>query len=106
MTHRALSLPAEAASLGPFDLLPKHMRRPGQLLSRTWQAPVVHGVTQIWEERIRGYWERIEQRYGVVVSEPRNVYDDATGTITTFAALTAVMQGVERRPMGRSEVLQ
>ena len=103
--HRSITLPASPRNLGPFEELPPHMRKPGQLLSRTWQAPVVHGVTAIWEERIRGYWERVMLRYGVVVSAPRNEYDAATGTITTFAALTAVLSGVQRYPKRQSEAV-
>jgi hypothetical protein len=65
----------------------------GVLYTKTWQAPVVHGVTDIWAQRIAGYWDRIEKKYGLIMSDHRNAYDDATGTITTFATVLAVIPG-------------
>lgn len=95
-----MSAEPELIGKGPFDLVPSHWRS-GVLLTRTWQAPIVHGVTQIWADRCRGYWERIERRYGVVLTDHRNAYDDETGTISTVAAVLMIIDG-ERYPMPRS----
>lgn len=95
-------LAAEPIRQGPFETTPAHWKV-GTLLTKTWQAPIVHGVTAIWAERCRGYWERIEQRYGVVLTDHRNAYDDETGTITTFAAILVILPA-ERYPK-RSEAI-
>ena len=95
------SVAAQPITEGPFDLLP-HGWKQKTLLTRTWQAPIVHGVTKIWAERCEGYWRRIEQRYGIVVTDERNAYDDETSTITTFAAILVILDA-ERHPMPRSE---
>lgn len=65
----------------------------GKLYTRTWQAPFVNGVTDEWQNRVAGYWERIEQKYGVIISRPVIDYDDATGTITTMATILVVVPG-------------
>lgn len=95
------SVAAQPLSEGPFDLLPKHWKQK-TLLTKTWQAPIVHGVTSIWAQRTEGYWRRIEQRYGIVVTDERNAYDDETGTITTFAAILLILDA-PRQPMPRGE---
>ena len=95
------SVAAQPITEGPFDLLPRGWKQK-TLLTKTWQAPIVHGVTRIWAERCEGYWRRIEQRYGVVVTDERNAYDELTGTITTFAAILLILPG-ERYAMPRSE---
>ena len=77
--------PFETPKEGPFVL--------GKLYSKTWQAPFVHGVTQMWADRCRGYWERVEQRFGYVFSDHRNDYDPHTGTITTFATPLGMLKG-------------
>jgi hypothetical protein len=95
------SVAARPVTEGPFDLLPRHWKQK-TLLTKTWQAPIVHGVTTIWAQRCEGYWRRIEQRYGIVVTDERNAYDDETGTITTFAAILLILPG-ERYAMPRGE---
>jgi hypothetical protein len=95
------SVAAQPITEGPFDLLPRKWKV-GTLLTKTWQAPIVHGVTSIWAQRAEGYWRRIEQRYGIVVTDERNAYDELTGTITTFAAILLILPG-ERHAMPRGE---
>lgn len=95
------SVAAQPITEGPFDLTPETWYV-GKLLTKTWRAPIVHGVTKGWAERTEGYWRRIEQRYGIVVTDERNAYDDETGTITTFAAILLILDA-PRQPMPRSE---
>lgn len=88
---------------GPYET-PSKKLRVGRLYTRTWQAPMVRGVTAIWEQRIRDYWSRVEQRFGIAVSEPRNVFDGDLGTITTFATVLGVLKG-DRYPARQSEAV-
>lgn len=85
---------AQATSLGfeqaavPFKV--------GQLRSKTWRAPFTHGLTTIWRQRCNEYWERVEKRYGVIVSEPRNTWadDPVLGpVVVTFATPLAIVPG-------------
>ena len=86
--------PAKVTSLGfeqartPFKV--------GQLRSKTWRAPFTNGLTDIWRRRCMEYWERIEKRYGVIFSEPRNdwVDDPIEGPcVSTFATPLAIVPG-------------
>lgn len=68
----------------------------GELRSRVWQAPYTNGLTDVWRRRCMEYWERIEQRFGVIVSAPRNAWamDDIYGPVVgTFAVVLLVMPG-------------
>lgn len=69
----------------------------GVLYSKTWKAPFVNGVTDEWTQRVAGYWERIEQKYGLIMSQPAIDYLDETGTITTFATVLAIVPGERYR---------
>jgi len=83
---------------GPFDQVPAHWK-PGLLLSSTWQAPFTHGLTDVWRERCEGYWERIEQRFGVVLTDHRNAWDEVPEVgpcVVTFAAILFILPDVER----------
>lgn len=67
-----------------------------ELRSRVWQAPYTNGLTDIWRERCMEYWERIEQRFGVIMSSPRNAWamDDIYGPVVgTFAVVLLVVPG-------------
>lgn len=88
---------------GPYET-PKKPFAIKTLYTRTWQAPYVHGVNETWAKRAFEYWERIEQRFGVVMSDHRNAHDEETGTITTFATCIAILKG-ERYPARQSEEL-
>lgn len=86
------ALAAQPVNPGPFEK-PRKPYAVGGLYSRTWTAPFVHGVTETWAARCRGYWERVEQRFGLILSDHRNAYDEATGTITTFATVLMILPG-------------
>jgi len=85
---------------GPFEQVPAHWK-PGTLLTRTWQAPFTHGLTDIWRQRCAEYWERIEQRYGVVLTDHRNAHDIVDGlgpVVATFAAIYVILPGERTHP--------
>lgn len=84
---------------GPYETPTKPFRL-NVVYSRTWAAPFCHGVTPIWAERIHDYWKRVEQRFGLVVSEERNAWDEDTETITTFVTVLAILKG-DRIPAGQ-----
>lgn len=68
----------------------------GELRSRVWQAPYTNGLTDVWRRRCIEYWERIEQRFGVIMSTPRNAWalDDIYGPVVgTFAVVLLVVPG-------------
>lgn len=80
---------------GPFER-PKKRLDPGVLYSRVWRAPFTNGLTDTWRRRCNEYWERVEQRFGVVVSEPRHAWyeDPETGPIVaTYATVLGVLKG-------------
>ena len=75
---------------------PKTLFTYGELRSRVWQAPYTNGLTDIWRERCMSYWEHIEQRFGVIMSSPRNAWmmDDVYGPVVgTFAVVLLVVPG-------------
>lgn len=68
----------------------------GELRSRAWQAPFTNGLTDAWRQRCNEYWKRIEQRFGVIMSEPRNAWamDDIYGPVVgTYAVTLIVLPG-------------
>lgn len=68
----------------------------GELRSRVWQAPYTNGLTDLWRQRCHEYWQRIEQRFGVIMSEPRNAWamDDIYGPVVgTYAVTLIVLPG-------------
>lgn len=88
---------------GPFEE-PRTPWRFGRLYARTWRAPLVHGLTDVWRERCHAYWARVERRFGVIFSAPRNAYDAETETVTTVATLLVILPA-ERRPPRQREGL-
>jgi hypothetical protein len=95
---------------GPFET-PVKKFYPGELYSKTWRAPYTNGLTDVWRERCRGYWDRVEQRFGVVFSERRDAWtnDPELGPcVVTYATPIAIVKG-ERIPVGqtvRSDLVQ
>jgi hypothetical protein len=79
---------------GPFER-PKEPLFVGKLLTRVWQAPYTNGLTDIWRRRCHEYWERVEQRFGIVVSEPRNAWDEVDGkpVVATYATVLGILKG-------------
>jgi len=71
----------------------------GKLYTKTWKAPFINGVTDEWTNRVAGYWERLEQKYGLIWSRPVITYDDETGCIFTAATIVAIVPG-ERYSVG------
>ena len=68
----------------------------GQLRTKTWKAPYTIGLTDEWRRRCEEYWERIEQRFGVVFSEPRHAWamDDIFGpVVATYATPLMIIPG-------------
>lgn len=68
----------------------------GVLYTRTWTAPFTNGLTDSWRRRCFEYWERVERRFGVVMSEPRNDWavDDIVGpVVVTYATLLYIVPG-------------
>lgn len=68
----------------------------GELRSRVWQAPYANGLTDTWRQHCVAYWARIEQRFGVIMSAPRNAWtlDDVYGPVVgTFAVVLLVVPG-------------
>jgi hypothetical protein len=87
---------ANLAPGGPFDVPNVKIKVGKTLLTRSWKAPYTNGLTDIWRKRCREYWERIEQRFGYVMSEPRNdwVMDDDLGpVVVTYATPIAMLKG-------------
>lgn len=96
-----MTLAAEPKRVGPFEELPPHMQRPGELLTKVWKAPYTNGVPRSWRERCDGYWRRIEERYGVIVGDHKEawaMHETQGPVIATYAPLMAILQGVERYP--------
>jgi hypothetical protein len=91
----------ERVGTGPFEEA-KEPWRFGVLYTKTWRAPLVHGLTDIWRERCRQYWMSVERRFGVIFSERRDAYDEYTETITTMATLLVILPA-ERYPARQSE---
>lgn len=94
---------------GPYDVPAKGKLVLGQLYSMTWRAPYTSGLTDVWRERCREYWERVEQRFGIIVTERRDVWAVVEGvgpTVTTFAVPMVKLKG-DRIPRPRvSETVQ
>lgn len=88
---------------GPFEE-PKRPWRFGELYTRTWKAPLVHGLTDIWRQRCEQYWENVERRFGVIFSERRDAYDEYTETVTTMATLLVILPA-KRYPPRQSEAV-
>lgn len=65
----------------------------GKLYTMTWRAPLVMGVTDEWRNRVAGYWERLEKKYGVIWSRPVIDYDEETSCIVTMATPLALIPG-------------
>jgi hypothetical protein len=84
---------------GPYEKPDKPFEI-GQLRTKVWRAPFTHGLTDSWRRRCQEYWERVEQRFGVVMSEPRNAWSDEPGigpVVATYATPLAILKG-ERMP--------
>ncbi len=80
---------------GPYER-PKKPFKLNTLYTRTWQAPFTNGLTDAWRQRCHEYWERVEQRFGVVFSEPTYTWDDDPvlgPVVMTAAAVLYVMPG-------------
>lgn len=80
---------------GPYER-PKTPFLVGKLYTRVWRAPFTNGLTDAWRERCVGYWERVEQRFGLVVSEP--TYDWADDPeigpcVMTGATVLGILKG-------------
>lgn len=87
-----------------FDT-PKGDWRKGAAKVRTWKAPYTHGLTDLWRKRCIEYWARVEARFGVIMSEPRNVWGmdpDIGPVVCTYAVVVAVVPG-KRVEMPREE---
>lgn len=65
----------------------------GVLYTKTWQAPFINGVTDEWRQRVAGYWERLEQKHGVIWSKPVIDFDEQTSCIVTAATPLALIPG-------------
>lgn len=81
---------------GPFKKSVMATKPVGTLFSKVWSAPFVHGVTPLWAQRCQEYWDRIEETYGVVLTDHRNAFDvepEAGPVIATYAALLLVLPG-------------
>lgn len=75
----------------------------GTLLTKRYRAPGTHGVPKVWVERLTGYWERIERRYALVLSEHADGWSIEPGVgpiITSYATILAVLpvERIARRP--------
>ncbi len=87
---------ANLAPGGPFDVPSIKYELGKTLLTKTWKAPYTNGLTDIWRQRCMEYWERVEQRFGYVMSEPRNTWamDDTHGpVVVTYATPIAMLKG-------------
>lgn len=79
-----------------FEIPRKGEMKAGVLYTRTWRAPFTNGLTDLWRRRCHEYWERIEKRYGVILSEPRNAWEDFPDTgpvVATYATVLAIVPG-------------
>jgi hypothetical protein len=77
----------------------------GQLRTRVWAAPYTNGLTDIWRRRCEEYWERIEKRFGVVMSDRKYDWavDDALGpVVATYATPLYIVPG-ERFKLPKGE---
>lgn len=79
---------------GPFDV-PAIPFKIGQLRTKVWRAPYTHGLTDVWRRRCQEYWERVEQRFGVVMSEPRNAWEMTENgpVVATYATPLGILKG-------------
>ncbi len=79
---------------GPYER-PKKPFKLNKLYSRVWQAPFTNGLTDAWRQRCHEYWERVEQRFGVVMSEPRNTWEmtEAGPVVATYATVLGILKG-------------
>ena len=80
---------------GPYEK-PKTPFKVGELRTKVWRAPFTHGLTDLWRERCREYWERVEQRFGIVVSERADDwYDDPElgPCVMTAATVLVILKG-------------
>jgi hypothetical protein len=80
---------------GPFER-PKTPFVVGALRTRVWRAPFTNGLTDVWRQRCNEYWERVEQRFGIVVSEPRNAwYDDPDigPVVASYVTVLGILKG-------------
>ena len=88
-------MPANLAPGGPFDV-PKTPFKLNELRTKVWRAPFTHGLTDEWRRRCNEYWERVEQRFGVVMSEPRHAWSDDPEigpVVATYATPIAILNG-------------
>jgi len=79
-----------------FEKPLKSDMRQGVLLSRVWRAPFTHGLTDVWRRRCHEYWERVEKRFGVILSEERSAWSDdqiAGPVVASYATVLAVVPG-------------
>ena len=93
------SVAAQPIGAGPFEQ-PKKPFKFGTLYTKVWRAPFTHGLTDVWRRRCHEYWERVEHRFGIVVSEPRNAWadDPAIGpVVATYVTILAILPA-ERFP--------
>lgn len=102
------STAAQPIGHGPFEAPRGKPFVVGQLRTKVWAAPFTHGVTDIWARRCQEYWDRIEQRFGVVLTDHRNAWDtdpEHGSVIATYAVVLAILPG-ERYPPRPTEVVQ
>lgn len=93
---------------GPFDV-PEEPFKIGRLRSKIWRAPYTHGLTNVWRRRCNEYWERVEERYGVVMSEPRHAWemvDEVGPVVATYATPLAILKGERIARPRTSETVQ
>lgn len=92
---------------GTFDV-PNHPHGEfvlGKLYTKVWRAPYTHGLTDKWRQCCVEYWERVEQRFGYVFSEPKYTWSldpDVGPVVMTAATPIAKLKG-DRVPRPRSE---
>jgi hypothetical protein len=80
---------------GPYEK-PKTPFKIGELKTRVWRAPFTTGLTDVWRKRCNEYWERVEQRFGIVVSEPQHAWDDDPEigpVVATYATILGILKG-------------
>lgn len=99
LDKRKLDAARKRAAEMPSSLRFEQPRQPfeyGELRSRVWQAPFTHGLTDVWRRRCNEYWARIEQRFGLIVSEPRHAWADDIihgPVVGTYAVVLVVLPG-------------
>jgi hypothetical protein len=101
------SAPAQLISTGPWEKPRKGAMVKGRLYVMSWRAPFTHGLTDLWRNRCREYWERIESRFGVVFSERRDAWSDDPvhgPCVTTMATVLLVLPGKRYEPRPSEEV--